>query len=120
MKEVKIHVESLDDFARRSMDMAKRLDAGSQRREVAHVSFESMEGFLGALTPNRWRVLRALRGAGQMSIRALSKSLGRDYRGVHADVTALIGAGLIEKSDEGMIFVPWSRITAEMAFEDAA
>ena len=61
-----------------------------------------------------------VRIAGQMSIRALAKSLGRDFRGVHADVTALIDAGLIEKGDDGMIFVPWSRITAEMAFVAAA
>jgi predicted transcriptional regulator len=49
----------------------------------------------------------------------LSQLLARDYRGVHADVTALIDAGLIERAD-GKISVPWSRITAEMAVDIAA
>ena len=120
MKEVKLHVESLDEFARRSRDMARRLDGGSRKRGTAHVSFESMEGFLKALTPNRWRLLRKLRGAGPSSIRALAKALERDYRGVHADVIALIDVGLIERGSDNSICVPFAKITAEMAFEDAA
>jgi predicted transcriptional regulator len=79
-----------------------------------------MEGFLRVLTPNRWALLRALRASGASSIRALSKALDRDYRGVHADVMALIDAGLIERNDSGEISVPWSRVTAEMAVEVAA
>ena len=46
--------------------------------------------------------------------------LQRDYRGVHADVMALLDAGLIERSENGKIAVPWSRITAEMAVDVAA
>jgi predicted transcriptional regulator len=120
MKEVRLHVENLDAFARRSMDMARRLDRGERRQGKAHVAFESMEGLLRVLTPNRWALLRALRAHGPGSIRALALALKRDYRGVHADVTALIDAGLIERDAKGSIRVPWSRITAEMAVDVAA
>jgi predicted transcriptional regulator len=65
-------------------------------------------------------LLRALRGRGPSSIRALAQTLGRDYRGVHADVAALVDAGLIERDDSGAISVPWSRVTAEMALDAAA
>lgn len=120
MKEVKFHVETLDDFARRSMEMARRLDQGSRKQGQGHISFESMEGLLKVLTPNRWRLLRALRNRGPLSVRALALSLDRDYRGVHADVAALIDAGLIERNERAAIFVPWTRITAEMALDVAA
>jgi predicted transcriptional regulator len=114
MKEVKLHVENLDSFAHRSMDMARRLDRGVRKQAQGHISFESMEGLLEVLTPNRWRLLRALRHSGPLSIRALARLLDRDYRGAHADVSLLIDAGLIERNDKGAIFVPWTRITAEM------
>ncbi len=120
MKEVKLHVEALDDFARRSMEMARRLDQGVRKKARCHVSFESMEGLLKVLTPNRWRLLRALRNRGPLSVRALARLLDRDYRGTHADVAALINAGLIERNEQGAIFVPWTRITAEMALDIAA
>jgi predicted transcriptional regulator len=120
MTEVRLHIEDLDAFAARTMDMARRLDRGERRRAKAHVSFETMEGLLRLLTPNRWVLLRTLRSAGAVSIRALAKALERDYRGVHGDVRTLIDAGLIERDANGMISVPWSRITAEMALDAAA
>lgn len=120
MKEVKLHVETLDDFARRSLAMARRLDRGERKSAQGHISFESMERLLGVLTPNRWRLLRAARLHGPLSVRELARLLDRDYRGVHADVATLIDAGLIERNATGKIFVPWTRITAEMALDVAA
>jgi predicted transcriptional regulator len=79
-----------------------------------------MDRLLKVLTPNRWDLLRTLRSNGPSSIRALSQALGRDYRGVHADVGILLKAGLIERKASGAIHVPWSRITAEMSLDIAA
>lgn len=120
MSEVKIHISNLDLFFSDALDMARRLDRGELTAEAATVSFESMELLLKVLTPNRWTLLRSLRRQGPSSIRALAQLLGRDYRGVHADVTALLHAGLIERAADGKIVVPWSRITAEMAVDVAA
>jgi len=120
MNEVKLHVEDIEAFMKRTKEMARKLDRGERRRGKAHLSFENMESLLRVLTPNRWVLLRTLRGSGATSIRALAKSLERDYRGVHADVMALIEAGLIDRDESGSISVPWSRITAEMALDIAA
>ena len=120
MREVKLHIETVDRFIGETMAMAERLDRGDREQQAAHVAFESMETFLKVLTPNRWTLLRALRGRGPSSIRALAQALGRDYRGVHADVAVLVDAGLIERDDRGAISVPWSRVTAEMALDVAA
>lgn len=120
MSEVRIRVESADEFFRNALEMARRLDRGDRSPEPELIAFESMELLLKVLTPNRWKLLRALRTSGPSSIRALAHLLKRDYRGVHADVAALLGAGLIERTEDGKLTVPWSRITAEMSVDVAA
>lgn len=120
MNEVQLHVQNLDRFIGQTMEMARRLDRGERGQSPAQISFENMETFLKALTPNRWVLLRVLHGCGPSSIRALARGLGRDYRGVHADVVILLNLGLVARDAEGMISVPWSRITAEMALDIAA
>jgi predicted transcriptional regulator len=120
MSEVKLHLQNLDRFFDDAKATARRIDRGARQVQRAPVAFESMEELLRVLTPNRWALLRSLRSAGASSIRALATSLDRDYRGVHADVTALLGAGLVERQTNGKVFVPWSRITAEMSVDAAA
>jgi predicted transcriptional regulator len=90
----------------------------ARRRLRSH--FEGMEMLLRVLTPNRWALLRRLRSMGASSVRALARSLERDYRGVHGDVAALREAGLVERRADGKFLVPWSRITAEMSVDIAA
>ncbi|SMF48870.1 hypothetical protein SAMN02982989_2591 [Xaviernesmea oryzae] len=120
MSEVKLHATGMDQFFESAVEAARRIDAGDLREQPADLAFESMDLLLKVLTPNRWRLLRALKASGSSSIRHLAQSLRRDYRGVHADVAALIEAGLIEKTPDNAIFVPWDRITAEMAITEAA
>ena len=120
MNEVRLHIEGLDGFIRRSLEMARRLDQGDREAAESDLSFESMAGLLKVLTPNRWQLLRVLHGRGASSVRALAQALGRDYRGVHTDVATLIDSGLIARDGRGAIHVPWSRITAEMALDTAA
>ena len=120
MSEVKLHVENLENFFRKAKAAARRIDRGDVRAKPAELSFESMELLLKVLTPNRWTLLKRLRAVGPSSVRALARSLERDYRGVHADVAVLRDVGLIEKRDDGKVRVPWSRITAEMSVEMAA
>ena len=120
MTEVKLHVESLERFFGRARETARRIDRGARDEAAAHISFGSMEELLEVLTPNRWRLLRALRLKGPVSIRQLARQLGRDYRGVHSDVTRLIDEDLVERDSQGLLLVPWTRITAEMDIEAAA
>jgi predicted transcriptional regulator len=120
MNEIKLSVGSMDQFFERALLTARRLDAGDRSPEPAQLMFEEPDKLFRLLSPNRWSLLRSLRKHGPSSIRAVSKALGRDYRGVHSDVTALLQAGLIEKDEAGKVLVPWSKITAEMNFEAAA
>ncbi|BDA82592.1 hypothetical protein Sa4125_01340 [Aureimonas sp. SA4125] len=120
MSEITLHVTDRHRFFSEVRELAAALDRGERTPAVPQLHFERAETLLRVLTPNRWVLLRQLRRSGPGSIRALAASLGRDYRGVHADVTALLDLGLILRDAAGKVSVPWSRITAELTLEDAA
>lgn len=120
MSEITIKVESLKDFFATARDMAKRLDNEDYTPQPSSLSFTNMELLLKALTPNRWSLLQNLSSNGPSSIRALSQRVKRDYRGVHADVTALLDSGLIERNKDNEIHVPWTKITAVLSVDHIA
>ena len=74
------------------------------------IGFRTMAQFGEAFTPKRWELVESLKAAGPLTIYALAKRLGRHYRNVHKDVTALMQWMVIEKDEAGRIFVPWDEI----------
>ena len=74
------------------------------------VGFRTMAQFGEVFTPKRWELVEVLKAAGPLTIYALAKQLGRHYRNVHKDVTALMQWTVIEKNDAGRVFVPWDEI----------
>jgi predicted transcriptional regulator len=76
--------------------------------------FEDLETLLRTLTPGRWRLLKVLRAAGPSSVRAIAKATARDYKSVHTDVRILESVGLVERTDDNRVVVPWDAITAEL------
>jgi predicted transcriptional regulator len=77
------------------------------------LSMADLPLLLRTLTPARWALLERLREAGPVSIYELAKRLGRDYKNVHTDVTALAKIGLIERADDTRVSVPWDVVRAE-------
>jgi len=120
MRDLTLQIQSLDSFSEGALDAGRRLDKGQRTVAKGKLAFESLDGLLKLLTSNRWALLSTLRKQGPSSIRALAKALARDYRGVHADVAALIEAGLIVRDEGARISVPWARITAQMDLDAAA
>lgn len=100
-KKLEIHVESTEAMARRFVDAWHRAERG-EATEEHHLSFESWAGLASVLTPKRLELLRHLRGHPTVSIAELARSLGRDYKRVHADVEALATAGLIDRTPAGL------------------
>jgi predicted transcriptional regulator len=49
-------------------------------------------------------LLRALAGAGAVSIREVARRVSRDVKAVHGDVTALLNAGVLRCADGGIVF----------------
>ncbi len=83
---------------------------------VEMLVFEDLETLLRYLTPARWRLLKALRGLGPSSVRAVSRATSRDYKSVHTDVRILESVGLIKRTDDNLVLVPWDSVTAELRF----
>lgn len=103
MSDVKItvggHIE--DDAARRFAEAWHRAERGESFRE-RHLAFESWEALARVLTGKRMELLGYVRRHKVPSVRALAKALGRDYSNVHADVQALMAAGLLDADDGGV------------------
>ena len=59
----------------------------------ARISFASPELLWKVLTAKRWELLKALCGAGPVSIREAARRVGRDVKAVHSDITALRSFG---------------------------
>ena len=102
--------ESAATMQARTLEHARRVDAGEAVEPLREVGFENMAQFGAIFTPKRWELVEALKVAGPLTIYALAKRLGRNYKNVHGDVTALIEWLVIEKDEDGRVFVPWDEI----------
>jgi predicted transcriptional regulator len=74
------------------------------------LSFESAKSLFADLTPARLDLLDTLRKSGPSSVYALAKAAERNYSNVHADVSRLEELGLIERNDDGAVFVPYDAV----------
>jgi predicted transcriptional regulator len=81
---------------------------------LERLAFADLPLLLKTLSPARWQLLVRLRKEGSMSVRALAKQLGRDYKNVHTDVARLVELGLIEKTADARVRVAWDAIRAEL------
>jgi predicted transcriptional regulator len=99
---------------------AQAWQAGNKPQRNARIAFATPELLWQVLSAKRWELLKALCGAGPMSIREAARRVGRDVKAVHADVTALLHAGVIERADEGGIVFPYDAVKVEFLLEAAA
>lgn len=75
-----------------------------------HLSFESARSLFAELTPARVDLLDTLRQVGPCSVYALAKSAERNYSNVHTDVGRLEELGLIQRTGEDAVFVPYESV----------
>ena len=103
--------DSLADFAQ----VWKTGQASSPR-----ISFATPELLWKLLTAKRWQLLKALVGAGPVTIREAARRVGRDVKAVHADVTALLNAGVLDKTEDSKIVFPYDAIHVDFWMKAAA
>lgn len=79
------------------------------------LNFEAPEAFFSRLTARRWAMVNALqRAAAPMAVRELARRVGRDVKRVHEDAMVLVDLGLIERSESGALYCPFSDIHVDM------
>ena len=71
------------------------------------------------LTAKRWELLKAMTGAGPMSIREAARRVGRDVKAVHGDVRALLDAGVIVRTSDGAVEFPFDAVKVEFLLHAA-
>ncbi|MCZ7562319.1 MAG: DNA-binding protein [Burkholderiaceae bacterium] len=115
MKTVILEVrEARDSMA----DFARAWRTGKPERS-ARISFASPELLWKVLTAKRWELLKALCGAGPVSIREAARRVDRDVKGVHGDVTALLNAGVLDRAEGGGIVFPYEAVKVEFLLHAA-
>lgn len=97
------------------LDVARRIDAGEDMPEGDYyLGFADAAQLLAELPPRRLDTLREIKRLGPVSIYAVAKALGRNYSNVHADVQRLIGHGLVDKTSDGRVSVPWADVVVRL------
>lgn len=92
---------------------------GSKKPTSARISFATPELLWQVLTAKRWELLKALCGAGPVSIREAARRVGRDVKAVHADVTSLITAGVLTRAEGGGVEFPFEAVKVEFLLQAA-
>jgi predicted transcriptional regulator len=90
-----------------------------RQQKPARISFASPELLWKVLTAKRWELLKALCGAGPVSIREAARRVERDVKGVHGDVIALIEAGLLNRTKKSGVEFPYEAIKVEFFLQAA-
>ena len=88
--------------------------------KAARISFASPEMLWKVLTAKRWQLLKALCGAGPVSIREAARRVDRDVKSVHGDITALLKAGVVDRAQGGGVVFPFEAVKVEFLLRAAS
>ena len=97
----------------------RRAERGEAVEAEDNVTFVSWAALASHMTEKRYELLRHLHEHPAASIRALARDLGRDFKRVHEDVTALEAIGLIERED-GLLRADYDEIHASLRLDAPA
>jgi len=113
MKTVTLQVSKREDVKRRAQDAFRGKKQGSR------ISFAAPELLFRLLTVKRWELIRALAGIGPVTIREAARQVGRDVKAVHGDVHALLNAGILQKTEDGLVVFPFDAIRVDVMLHAA-
>ena len=99
-------------------DFIRAWETGKPQRN-ARISFETPELLWKVLTARRWELLKSLCAVGPVSIREAARRVGRDVKTVHGDVTALLDAGVLDRTASGAIEFPYEAVKVEFLLQAA-
>jgi predicted transcriptional regulator len=99
-------------------DFAQAWKTG-KRSKSDRISFASPELLWKVLTAKRWELLKALCGAGPITVREAARRVGRDVKAVHTDLTALLSAGVLVRTEAGQVEFPYEAVKVEFLLQAA-
>jgi predicted transcriptional regulator len=93
---------------------------GAYDGPIHRYDYPSYEAFYKGLAPNRMAILRTMMGQGPLSIREIARRVGRDFKGVHSDVSSMFTAGLLYKAEDGRMVFPFDQIRVDFGLGPTA
>ena len=84
-----------------------------------HTSFATPELLWKVLTAKRWELLKALCGAGPVTVREAAHRVSRDVKAVHTDLSALLSAGVLSRTESGQVEFPYEAVKVEFLLQAA-
>jgi predicted transcriptional regulator len=115
MKTVTLDVRPLDQAAE---DFVNAWKSGKAQKS-ARISFATPELLWKVLTAKRWEILKAMCGAGPVTVREVARRVSRDVKSVHTDLAALQKAGVLDKTEEGQVVFPYESVKVEFLLQAA-
>jgi len=115
MKTVILEVRTLKESL---AEAARAMDTG-RAETAARIAFATPELLWQVLTAKRWELLKALCGAGPVSIREAARRVGRDTKAVQRDVNALLKAGVLSHAPGDCIEFPFDAVKVEFLLQAA-
>jgi predicted transcriptional regulator len=109
--DVRPPTEAMADFAQ-----AWKTGKGSK---ADRISFATPELLWKALTAKRWELLKALCGAGPVTVREAARRVSRDVKAVHAALSALLSAGVLSRTESGQVEFPYEAVKVEFLLQAA-
>ena len=88
-------------------------------QKQARISFPTPELLWKVLTAKRWELLKAMCGAGPLTVREAARRVNRDIKAVHADLTALFSAGMLDRAPSGQLEFPYEAVKIEFMLRAA-
>jgi predicted transcriptional regulator len=113
MRTVTLDVSDREQVTRRA------LAAIAGRRQGARISFASPELLFRLLTAKRWQLIRAMTKVGPLSIREAARRVRRDVKAVHGDVHALLNAGILRRTEDGLVEFPFDAVRVDVMLHAA-
>lgn len=114
-----VRLSTAGDAKARFVEAGRRALTGKTDDATPTLNFGSYDDMHRVLAPSRLAIVKALAGQGALSIREIARRVERDVQAVHRDVTTLINAGVIDRSDKGVAF-PYARLHFEFDVNAAA
>jgi predicted transcriptional regulator len=115
MKTVTLDVRTPDEAAK---DFVNAWKTGKAQR-TARISFSTPELLWKVLTAKRWEILKAMCGAGPLTVREIARRVDRDVKSVHTDLTALLNAGVLDRAETGQVVFPYESVKVEFLLQAA-
>lgn len=114
MNTLTINVATLAD------SLSDMVQAMEQRKpQKARYSFENAATLMRTLGGKRFDLIQALSGAGPITIREAARRAGRDVKAVHGDVQTLLNCGVLDKTEDGKIVLPYDAVKVEFLLKAA-